>query len=107
MPHSHCIVTAAVARISPQCLAPISIRGSGGVTVLVQMEARNVQVVIALDLFRQQRFSCGGRQRAIRYRTWGVTQNLAAIIALDHYLEVGIKAMRSEEHTSELQSRGH
>ena len=65
-------------------------------TVLVQMQARNVQVVIALDLFRQQRFSCGGRQRAIRYRTWGVTQNLAAIIALDDYLEVGIKAMRGD-----------
>src|SRR5436853_5769933 len=96
MPHSHCIVTAAVARISPQCLAPISIRGSGGVTVLVQMQARNVQVVIALDLFRQQRFSCGGRQRAIRYRTWGERKNLAPTVALAHTLRGGTKAMQGD-----------
>ena len=61
VPLAHGHVAAAVAGIPPQRLAVVGLRAAGGVTILLQVHAGEVQLLERLDLGRWRRLG-GGRR---------------------------------------------
>src|SRR2546430_94797 len=53
VPEPHSIVAAIVPGVATQCLTPVGIRVAGRMSVLVEMQSRNIQLVVARDLIRQ------------------------------------------------------
>jgi len=64
MPEAHRVVATGVARVAPQRLAPIAGGAARGVTVLVEMQAGDEQLIAARDVSRCRRFGGGRRNRA-------------------------------------------
>ena len=64
VPLAHGRVAAAVARVAAQGLAVVVLGPSGGVAVLLQVHARELQLLERLDLGRRRRLGRGRRRVA-------------------------------------------
>ena len=80
VPRAKRCIAACVAGIAAESFAPIDLRAAGGVTILLEMQASQIELVVAGDFFGSGRlgrgFRCGGRSNFGR----GVSQNSDAVL---------------------------